>query len=103
MIVVLATLIVAFLLASAARAFPRYGRWSGLIALVGVGLGLLIHLVTEVLRRDPGYGLIEWPPALARLGEPVYASDALSAGLGTWCLLLGFIYVWLAISEPGRG
>src|SRR4051794_39729580 len=99
MLIALAILILSALLVLGVGVSPRYRRWSGYIAMGGVALALLAHLTVEVFATGVVPGVVPWPPALARLGEPVYKTDPLSTGLGTWCLLVGFVYAWLRSSE----
>jgi hypothetical protein len=68
-------------------------RWAGLAripAVVGTGAALGTALWLEGLNGGGvGGSPVPWPQGLNWLGEPLYRSDLLSAGLGAWCLLLG--------------
>lgn len=77
---------------------PRLGGQARLAAILGVGAALVVSLWREGL---PGMASVVVPlPAWLPLpGEPVYRSDALSAGLGAWCLALGL----LAVLKVGSG
>ena len=100
MLIALTIIIICSLLVLLFEASPRYRRWSGYAAMAGIGLGLLAHIIGEVFGGEATFRIVQWPPALARLGEPVYRSDALSAALGTWCLLLGLVCLWPAGRDP---
>lgn len=69
-------------------------RWA---AVVGTGAALVVLVARETL--DTAGAAVAWPGWLAWLGEPVYRSDALGAGVGAWCLLLGL----LCLLRLGRG
>jgi hypothetical protein len=68
-------------------------RWAGIgraIAPLGIAFALPITLWREGLEGGRVAGrAIAWPQALSWLGEPIFRTDALSAGLGAWCLALG--------------
>jgi hypothetical protein len=69
---------------------PRAAGLARLAAVLGVGMGLGLALAGEGLQGDNLSGtMVAWPQALEWLGLATYRSDALSAGLGAWCLLLG--------------
>lgn len=61
------------------------------LARVAAVLGTLIALAVSVaLQGLSGLGSrVEWPTLLSGFGTSPFRSDALSAGLGAWCLLLG--------------
>jgi hypothetical protein len=52
-----------------------------------VALAVLVARVT----LDTAGAAVAWPGWLEGLGEPVYRDDALGAGLGAWCLMLGLL------------
>jgi hypothetical protein len=90
MIAVVLILIAGSLLALAlggARAYAYLARW---VASIGAGVALVVHLAVEGLQGGGAAGAaVDWPQFMSWLGGPVYRSDALAAGLGAWCLLLG--------------
>lgn len=65
---------------------PGLARWA---AVVGTGTALVMLVVREML--DTIGTSVAWPVWLAWLGEPLYRNDALGAGLGVWCLMLGLL------------
>jgi hypothetical protein len=70
-------------------------RWSGIgrvVAPLGMAVALAITLWREGIEGGRVAGrVIAWPQALSWLGEPVFRTDSLSAGLGAWCILLGLM------------
>lgn len=61
-------------------------RWA---AVAGTGAALVVLVARGTL--DTAGAAVAWPGWLGWLGEPVYRDDALGAGLGAWCLLLGLL------------
>jgi hypothetical protein len=69
---------------------PRWAGISRAIAPLGIAFALAITLWREGIEGGRVAGrAIAWPQALSWLGEPIFRTDALSAGLGAWCLALG--------------
>src|SRR5436190_12601698 len=92
MIIALLILIGASLLTLAVGSFPRYAPFARVVAVLGTGAALVVSVVSEGLQGGGTAGAtIDWPPFLEWMGQPLYRSDALSAGIGAWCLLLGLL------------
>jgi|GEM_PF-5583372 len=69
---------------------PRAAGPARLAAVLGVSMALALALAGEGLQGGNLIGTtVAWPQALEWLGRAIYRSDALSAGLGAWCLLVG--------------
>lgn len=86
------TLLLLLLTAACCAVLEGWERlgWSRPVALVGVLGALLFSLYSEGLSGSRIEGeVVAWPDALNWLGESLYRSDALSATLGAWSLLLG--------------
>ncbi|HKP54537.1 MAG TPA: hypothetical protein VJ183_18020 [Chloroflexia bacterium] len=68
-------------------------RWAGagrVIAPLGMAASLGVALWREGLEGGRVAGrVVAWPQWVHWLGEPIYRTDPLSAGLGAWCLILG--------------
>ncbi|HEX8219596.1 MAG TPA: hypothetical protein VF914_10345 [Chloroflexia bacterium] len=58
-------------------------------AVAGTVAALAVLVARGTL--DAAGAAVAWPGWLGWLGEPVYRDDALGAGLGAWCLLLGLL------------
>lgn len=89
MIYALVILVTTTLLCAALGFVPKWAGLARAPAMLGTGAALLVSLAREGL--PVGSALVVWPPGLAWLGQPTYRSDALSAGLGAWALLLGLL------------
>src|SRR3712207_6582172 len=90
MISALLILLVSALLCAALGFLPRWAVLARIPAMLGAAAALGTALLRESLQGGGLAGAaIPWPQALAWLGEPLYRSDTLSAGLGLWCLLAG--------------
>lgn len=87
MVAALLMLIGSALLCGALGVRPRTAALGRVAAVLGTGMALTLSLVLEGLQGSGA--AIEWPKGMAWLGSAVFRSDALSAGLGAWCLLLG--------------
>lgn len=82
-----------------ARGYEGLARMA---AVLGTALGLAVALMSEGLQGGGAVGVaVPWPPLLRWAGEPLYWSDALSAGLGAWCLLVGGLCLLLVRRERG--
>ncbi|MDQ6695278.1 MAG: hypothetical protein M3014_12810 [Chloroflexota bacterium] len=88
MIAALLTLLITALGCAVLSASSRWKRLARTVALTGVAVALGISLWQEGLRAL-GQVIVAWPTGLGWLGQSPYASDAFSAGMGSWCLLLG--------------
>lgn len=76
---------------------PRLARLARWPAVLGVGAALVVSLWREGLLAGGMAGVVvPWPGWLQWLGDPLYRSDTLSAGLGAWCLALGLLAVLVA-------
>ncbi len=72
-------------------------RWA---AVVGAALALLVSVTAEGMGTASTLGVeVPWPAPLKWLGEPVFRSDALAAGLGAWSLLLGLLCLLKMVGE----
>ncbi|HYP38849.1 MAG TPA: hypothetical protein VEX13_00675 [Chloroflexia bacterium] len=90
MISALLILLVSALLCAALGFLPRWAVLARIPAVLGAAAALAVALLREGLQGGGLAGaIISWPQALSWLGEPLYRSDTLSAGLGLWCLLAG--------------
>ncbi|HYO49914.1 MAG TPA: hypothetical protein VEW94_08680 [Chloroflexia bacterium] len=90
MISALLILLVSALLCAALGFLPRWAALARISAVVGAAAALAVALLREGLQGGGLAGaVLPWSQALAWLGEPLYRSDTLSAGLGLWCLLAG--------------
>ncbi|HEX8600698.1 MAG TPA: hypothetical protein VF952_19550 [Chloroflexia bacterium] len=85
----LAILIVTALYCAGLGLVPGRGALARWAAVAGAGAALTV-LVARVTLDTVG-AAVAWPVWLAWLGEPVYRDDALGAGLGAWCLILGLL------------
>ncbi|MEO5952610.1 MAG: hypothetical protein ABIQ44_09120, partial [Chloroflexia bacterium] len=104
MVYALLVLIVGFAVCAALEALPagaRRGTAARWVALLSVGSALVVSVVLEGFPRGGdrdvvGSNIASW------IGSPVYGSDALSTGLGTWVLgigLLGLLKMGLGAGE----
>lgn len=92
MIAALLILIASSLLTLAVGWFRAYAPFARLVAVLGTGAALVVAVYSEGLQGGGATGTtIDWPPLLEWIGQPLYRSDVLSAGLGAWCLLLGLL------------
>jgi formate hydrogenlyase subunit 3/multisubunit Na+/H+ antiporter MnhD subunit len=90
MISALLILLVSALLCAALGFLPRMTALARVPAVLGAAASVAVALLREGLQGNGLAGaVIPWPQALAWLGQPLYRSDTLSAGLGLWCLLAG--------------
>jgi formate hydrogenlyase subunit 3/multisubunit Na+/H+ antiporter MnhD subunit len=90
MISALLILLVSALLCASLGFLPRWAELVRIPAVLGAAAALAVALLREGLQGGGLAGaVLPWPQALAWLGEPIYRSDTLSAGLGLWCLLAG--------------
>ena len=89
MLITLAIIIVAAALCYLLGSVSRWVTLAGYVAISGAGSALLSALLGEGIEGAMLGSDISWPAALTWLGEPVFRSDALGAGLGAWCLLAG--------------
>lgn len=85
----LAILIVTALYCAGLGLVPGRGHAARWAAVAGTGVALVV-LVSRVTLDAVG-AAVTWPGRLAWLGETVYRDDALGAGLGAWCLMLGLL------------
>ncbi|MEA2575135.1 MAG: hypothetical protein QOH93_2433 [Chloroflexia bacterium] len=93
----LAILIVTALYCAALGLVPGRADLARWVAVVGTGAALVVLVARETL-GTAGVA-VAWPGWLAWLGETIYREDALGAGLGAWCLMLGL----LGLLKLGRG
>jgi hypothetical protein len=61
--------------------------------MAGVGAAFVVALLREGWEGPVLAAGVPWPEALAWLGPSFFRSDALGAGLGLWCLLMGGLCV----------
>lgn len=74
-----------------ARRWAAAGTW---VAVLGVAGALVVAVWREGIEGGGVVGrVLPWPQLISWLGTPIYRSDALSAGLGAWCLLLGLLCI----------
>src|SRR3712207_5989381 len=66
--------------------WSRLARWA---AMSGTGASLAV--LVSLQRLDLEGAAVPWPGWLRWLGEPIYRTDALGAGIGAWCLLVGLL------------
>ena len=89
----LLSIAIALILCLALRWVPRWVEVGRALVPLGMGVALVLSLWREGLEGGGIVGrAVGWPQPLLWLGAPVFRTDALSAGLGAWCLLLGMLY-----------
>ena len=93
MLAALLTIIATALLCLLAEGWPRWAWAARYVAAPGAGAALLVAVLIEGVEGAVLGADIAWPEALAWLGAPLFRSDALAAGVGAWCLLLGGLCV----------
>src|SRR3954453_8162409 len=72
---------------------------SRIAALGGTAIALVVALQQEGLQGTGG--AIVLPDFMGGLGASFYASDALAAGFGAWCILVGGLFL-LKLGEGER-
>ena len=101
MLYVLLILIVTALLTAFMPRLRRFAALGHYVAPAGMALALATALFAEGAAWERAVPIFQqWPTFMSRAGAPFYASDALSAGLGAWCLLLGLLWLLFAPSHP---
>ena len=89
MIATLAILVISALLTLAADAMRRGGWLAQWVAVLGALAALAVSLATEGWGGAVPASGISLPSFLVGPGAPPFRSDALSTGIGAWCLLIG--------------
>jgi formate hydrogenlyase subunit 3/multisubunit Na+/H+ antiporter MnhD subunit len=101
MLIALLTLVATAALTSALGGWSLFARVARLVAVLGALAALVIALYIEGLEGGGITGsIVQFPSWLQWLGESPFRSDALSAGLGIWCIIVGAF--WLA-GGPSSG
>jgi hypothetical protein len=68
----------------------RWARVAQVVAPLGMAIALVVALWREGLEGGRVTGrVVGWPQGIDWLGESIYQTDSLSAGLGAWCLIVG--------------
>src|SRR5438477_12641783 len=90
MISALSVLLASALLCWVLSMVPRWANLAWIVVVLGTAVALAAAVYSEGLSGGGAKGVsLAWPQTLAWLGEPVFISDGLSAGLGSGCLLIG--------------